>query len=200
MMHVSRQEVVIGSDTEFHMLRHFSVVDEGMLASIRDKGHSDREIEVMLKAPGSRFHADFSKSIDGLIEVLFSRPYLCSKGISGNLELQWIFSGVEYPSGVGIRSVESLVTLTKKEREACYIIKNRGMDLMHLDVEALPVTWDCTLVLKPLKAGYLFITSFPGTPALPLPHSGMEPEAQDVCKAYWDRHVFLVEMNGNRGS
>lgn len=193
MMQVSREEVRLGSESEFHMLRHFSSVEEGMLANIRGKGHSRREIDDMLNAPGSRFHATFADSIDGLLEILFKYPFRMNEGISGNLELEWGFPMAEYPSGVGTRSVSSMESLSEEQRRSVYILKNRGMDLLHLDVEALPATWDCCLVLKRIKAGFLFITAFPGNPALPLPYAGMEPAALAACSEYWDSHVFLAE-------
>ena len=190
-MSPQREDIRTGADTEFHMLRHFSEVDPSMLASIRGKGRDDKEIGEMLKAPGSRFHASFARSIEGLLDVLFSRPFRCNEGVTGNLELEWSFPGNEYHSGVGTRSVVSIEILTEEERRSIYSMENRGMDLLHLDVGQLPVTWECALVLKKIDNGCLFITAFPGTPALPLPHPGMSADVHALCKEFWQSHVFL---------
>ncbi len=194
-MRFEREDIRFGSDTEFHMLRHFSRVSPSMMASVLSKGHSEREVEEILQAPGSRFHPFFADSLEGLLQVLFDHPYRTATGISGNLELFWRLAEAEYPWGVGTLSVVPLESLSKEERGRCHILRNRGMDLMHLEVEALPNTWECSLVLKPIKAGHLFITAFPGPASMPLPDKGMEAKVYAACKEFWDRQVFLVNRD-----
>jgi hypothetical protein len=192
-MRIGRGDIRFGSDTEFHMLRHFSRVSPSMMASVLSKGHSEMEVEEMLRAPGSRFHPFFADSLEGLLQVLLDHPYRTATGISGNLELCWRLPEADYPSGVGTLSVVPLDSLSVEEMGRCRILRNRGMDLMHLEVEALPNTWECSIVLRPIKSGHLFITAFPGPASMPLPYKGMDALMYAACKEFWDGQVFLVE-------
>ncbi len=191
-MRIEREEIQTGSDTEFHMLRHFTEVSPGMMASVLAKGHSEEEVGEMLKAPGSRFHAAFANSMEDLLMVLFEKPYRIKTGISGNLELFWRMSEQEFPTGVGTLSVVPYEELSELDKQKCHLERNRGMDLKHLDVATLPDTWECSLILKKINAGYLFITAFPGLPALPLPDKRMDSGVYEACKKFWDKQVFLV--------
>jgi len=44
---------------------------------------------------------------------------------------------------------------------------------------------------EPAVDHWIFITAFPGPPALPIPDFRMSPELNEACQTFWDEHVFL---------
>ena len=71
------------------------------------------------------------------------------------------------------------------------------MQLLHYHVDQLPDTAEYTVILKPTNQRPVFITAFPGPPAMPLPDPAMEQSLYVKCKSYWESHVFLVQGKVN---
>ena len=65
------------------------------------------------------------------------------------------------------------------------------MLLQHTKVGELPHTWEMILVLKPQKNYQLLITAFPGTGALPIPHTKMKEADFKASSHFWENHAFL---------
>ena len=82
-------------------------------------------------------------------------------------------------------------TLSQEQKDKITFQTNRGLDLMHLQVDQLPPSNAYVLILKPIETGYHFITAFPGDEGMPLPYETLPEDLRKECKAYWDRHVFL---------
>ena len=84
-------------------------------------------------------------------------------------------------------------SLDASQQMNVYKADNRGHQLNHLEVAALPYTWELTMVLAKAEEGWLLITAFPGASALPIPNPQMDKEIYNQCLAYWEGQVFLVE-------
>jgi hypothetical protein len=180
-------------DNAFHMLRHFEGVDEQLQASLLKAGHVEKTIQAALTLPGSRFFADFASDIPSLLNRVFLHPFVVLETGDRNIQLNGQVSRADFPNGIGTKAVIHVDELTASERADIFLKKNRGLDLLHLSVDRIPPTWEFTLVLRPTQQGHVFITAFPGPPAMPLPQRRLGRKRQEECKAFWDKHVFLVE-------
>jgi hypothetical protein len=188
-----RSEITYNLDTSFHMLRHFSSLPEVLEKELLTKGYSSEQIKESLNAPGSRFDTSFANSVDKLlVRLLESSSFIEDIGLNGNMMIHAVVSSNLFPSGVGNCGVVSLESLDVVSKSKIYFRKNRGIELMHLDVEKLPRTCEYTVILKPANGHYIFITAFPGPPAMPLPDPKMNEDLLATCREYWDEHVFLV--------
>jgi hypothetical protein len=178
------------------MLRHFKEIPASLKEQLFAKGYSQAEIEESLHAPGSRFGSQFVNSIDQLLDRLFTDcTYSVREGLNGNLLVHAVLSIDKFQTGVGTCGVVSIDSLEESQRSKVYRKKNRDVMLWHLDVKELPKTGEFTLILKPTNDHFIFITAFPGPPAMPLPDHRMSNELYDACGTYWDKHVFLYKRD-----
>ena len=177
--------------SEFHMLRHFESVDDITMKQLLDNGYTQNQIQEELLLPGSKFISHFANDIKELLEKVLQHPYQKSTGINGNHIIESEIPMTEYPNGIGTKAVVSLDEISKEQQSQIFYEKNRGFPLAHLLVDELPVTNQCTLILKPIPEGYAFISAFSGESAMPIPDFKMTNDQFVACKAYWDRHVFL---------
>ena len=180
-------------DNAFHMLRHFEGMDEQLQANLLRAGHVEKNIQAELTLPGSRFFATFASDIPGLLNRICLYPSVILETGDRNIQLNGQVSSIDFPKGIGTKAVLHVDELSASQRAAIFLRKNRGLDLLHLQVDKVPPTWEFTLVLRPTQQGHVFITAFPGPPALPLPQHRLGRKRQEECKAFWDKHVFLVE-------
>lgn len=181
-------------DNAFHMLRHFERVEDQLQDSLMKAGHVEKTIQAALTLPGSRFFADFALDIPGLLNQTLQYPFVVLETGDRNIQLNGKVPSEDFPNGIGTKGVIHIDELTDSERGRIFLRKNRGLDLLHLPVDKIPPTWEFTLVLRPTQQGHVFITAFPGPPAMPLPQRRLGRKRQEECKAFWDRHVFLVEV------
>ena len=175
------------------MLRHFEGVDEDLRANLLKAGHVERTIQAALTLPGSRFFANFVSDIPSLLNRIFHYSFVVLETGDRNIQLNGQVSPADFPNGIGTKAVIPVDELTDSERAGIFLKKNRGLDLLHLQVDKIPPTWEFTTVLRPTQQGHVFITAFPGPPAMPLPQHRLGRKRQEECKAFWDAHVFLVE-------
>jgi hypothetical protein len=127
------------------------------------------------------------------LDNIFQYPKKEAIGNNGNLIIECNVPKSNFPLGIGTQSVISIHDIPENERRFVYLTKNRGVELMHYKVNKFPITNDCTLILKPFKNKYLFISSFPGSSAMPIPVTSMDLALYKKCKQYWDDHVYLVK-------
>lgn len=186
-------EIKYGIDSQFHMLRHFIGITAELRNELLASGRTEDVIEKELDQVGSRFYSDFADDINGLLKRLIDGGYEEEKGVNGNIVLKGKADMGLFPKGVGTLSVVSLNDIPKTKRKEIYHSKNRGVDLMHFKVEDLPSTNNFTIILKPTQTTPVFITAFPGLPAMPLPERNMQKLVYDQCVKYWNSHVFLVK-------
>lgn len=180
---------------QFHMLRHFQDASDILIEQLRHSGYSEGEIKTELSEPGSRFYKNFAVDINSLLEKIFKYEFTETTGANGNLVLTGKADSSDFIGGVGSKSVVSIADLIESEKGKVFLKKNRGINLMHLNVDELPTTLDYTVILKLVNGRFIFITAFPGEPAMPLPDHKLESSLYEQCKQYWDNHVFLVENN-----
>lgn len=176
---------------QLHMLRHFEGLSDALDASLLRAGYSAKGIQKELTEPGSRFFATFAQDIPALLERIFQYPLKEIPGDNGNLLLHGVAAHIEFPHCIGTRAVLPLASIPPTDRNRISSRRNRGIDLLHLEVEEIPSTAEFTLVLRPTNHGHVFITAFPGPPSMPLPHHRLKKPIYEQCKAYWQNHVFL---------
>jgi hypothetical protein len=180
-------------DNAFHMLRHFEGMDEQLQANLLRAGHVEKNIQAALTLPGSRFFANFALDISGLLNRIGQYPFVLLETEDRNIQLNGQVPPADFPNGIGSRAVVPVDELSASQRAGIFLRKNRGLDLLHLHVDKIPPTWEFTLVLRPTQQGHVFITAFPGPPALPLPQHRFSRKKQEEYRAFWEAHVFLVE-------
>jgi hypothetical protein len=177
--------------SEFHMLRHFESVDDSMLKQMLTNGYSQEQIQQELSLTGSKFFSHFANDIKELLEKVLQHPYEKTIGINGNHIIETSLPINDYPNGIGTKAVVSLADISKENQADIFYEKNRNYSLAHLLVDNLPVTNQCTLILRPNTEGYTFISAFSGASAMPIPDYKMTNDQFDACKTFWDKHVFL---------
>jgi len=180
-------------DNAFHMLRHFEGMDEHLQSSLLRAGHVEKTIQSALTLPGSRFFSNFALDIPSLLKRAFHYPFVLLETGDRTIQMNGQVPPTDFPNGIGTKAVVHVDELSATERAGIFLKKNRGLDLLHLQVNKIPPTWEFTLVLRPTQQGHVFITAFPGPPALPLPQHRLSRKRQEECRAFWDAHVFLVE-------
>ena len=187
-----RSEIVHTLDSAFHMLRHFEELPAPLAEQLLAKGYAKETMEESLRAPGSRFATDFAQTIEDLLDRLFiDSSFSVGDGMNGNLLVHATVNSDKFNGGVGTCGVVAIDSLEESLRPKIYREKNRGVELWHLDVVELPQTDEFTLILKPANEHFIFITAFPGPPALPLPDHRMPSALYDTCRTFWENHVFL---------
>ena len=188
------QSINFTPQSQFHMLRHFDSVDDATIQLLLNKGYTQNQIQQEFSLPGSKFFSHFANDIKELLEKILQHPYQKSTGINGNHIIESTLPIDEYPNGIGTKAVVSLAEISSAQKAQIFIEKNRNYALAHLLVDTLPITNQCTLILKPIPEGYAFITAFSGESAMPIPDYKMSKSQFDACKAYWDEHVFLKKV------
>jgi len=193
-MDIRREDILVPHSVEFHMLRHFMIRDEeAMVDQMAGRGYAAEAVREEMRSPGSRFLPEFAHTVDMLLDRLFEFPWKAGTGMNGNLQLEADVPEALFPHGIGTLSVVPLAGLTLEEKGNIDIRQNRGLDLLHLRVRALPVCWNFSVLLRPSGNEYHFVTGFPGSPGMPIPHPNMEKELYKRCEAFWQEHLFLVE-------
>jgi hypothetical protein len=176
------------------MLRHFESVDDVLLELLLNNGYNQNQIQQELALPGSKFFSHFANDIKELLEKVLLYPHSKSTGINGNHIIEISIPQNEYPNGIGTKGVVSINEISSEQKPQIFYEKNRNFPLAHLLVDTLPITNQCTLILKPIPEGYAFISAFSGESAMPIPDYKMSKSQFEACKAYWDQHVFLKKM------
>ncbi len=190
-----RAQIIFDLDTSFHMLRHFSSLPDELEKELLLSGYARQQIEDSLAAPGSRFDPSFADTVSTLLDRIFDEStFTESAGLNGNILIHAQVKSQFFPTGIGDCGVVSLESLDAVSKSKIYYRKNRGIELMHLDVEKLPRTCEYTLIIKPANGHYIFITSFPGPPAMPLPDLKMSSELLTACREFWGKYVFLIKL------
>jgi hypothetical protein len=189
---MEKNSIKFNAATEFHMLRHFSGPKETYIKYFTSLGKSVFEIEKELNEVGSRFIPPFATNIQQIIDRVFSFGFIEELGVNGNKILKCTVSKEHFPNGIGSQSVIPINSLSPIQREQIFYKENRGIKLKHLEVDEMPSTTEFCVILKPHKSEYIFITSFPGNQAMPLPNHKMEKILYEECKLFWENHVFLV--------
>jgi hypothetical protein len=176
------------------MLRHFESVDDAILQLFLNNDYTQNQIQQELSLTGSKFFSHFAKDIKELLEKVLQYPYTKSTGINGNHIIEILIPKNEYPDGIGTKGVLSINEISSDQKPKIFYEKNRNFTLAHLLVDTLPITNQCTLILKPVPEGYAFISAFSGGSAMPIPDYKMSKSQFDACKAFWDGHVFLKKI------
>jgi hypothetical protein len=182
---MEKNQVFIPIEAEFHMLRHFEQCSAQSLDRIRVQ-YSQEQIAAEMAQVGSRFYKIFATDIPSILDNVFAGVFNQKTGNNGNVILS-----LQADIQVGEHGVAKMDKLTQVQKDKITFKNNRGLDLMHLQVDQLPPTNAYVLILKPIENGYNFITAFPGDEGMPLPYETLSEDYRKICKAYWDEHVFL---------
>jgi len=169
-------------------------VDDAILQMLLNNCYTQNQIQKALSLTGSKFFSHFANDIKELLEKVLQYPYTKSIGINGNHIIETSIPQNEYPEGIGTKGVLSINEISSEQKPQIFYEKNRNFPLAHLFVNTLPITNQCTLILKPIPEGYAFISAFSGGSAMPIPDYKMSKSQFDACKTFWDDHVFLKKM------
>ena len=101
------------------------------------------------------------------------------------------FDKQQFPNGIGTLGVVPLADLENLGARNLMQKMNRGILMQHAIVDALPNSWEMSVVVKQQKKYYLLITAFPGMPSMPFPKPHLETEFNRACSFYWNSHTFL---------
>ncbi len=190
-MQIDIDAIQFNLQSAFHMLRHFETASPELNTTFINEGYSQKDIENELSLVGSKFNEAFAKDISSLLKRFQQFSYHETIGMNGNLILECNVPVSDFPNGIGTQAVISILDIPENERRFIYLKKNREVELLHYKVSNFPTANVCTLILKPVKNGDLFISAFPGSPAMPIPLSSMDMALYSSCKKFWDEHVFL---------
>ena len=177
--------------TLFHLLRHFSIVNQNAIQCLIDRGYSEALIDENLQIPGSKFHNFFATDIKSLMLQCANIKETNSLRQNGYLHISYEFEPLKFPRGIGTLGVISLEALKSLTSSQPVLKKNRGHLLLHATVSKLPTTNLLTLVLKEQQSSNFLITAFPGPAALPLPSTKFSTEFNETCILFWEQQVFL---------
>jgi len=175
----------------FHLLRHFSMVNENAIQCLIDRGYSKALIDENLHIPGSKFHNFFATDIKSLMLQSATIKETSTLRQNGYLHISYEFDELKFPKGIGTIGIISLKSLKSLTSSQPFLKKNRGHLLLHATVSKLPTTNLMTMVLKEQQFSNFLITAFPGPTALPLPSTKFSAEFNKECKLFWEQHVFL---------
>jgi hypothetical protein len=192
-MSIPKTDIVIPPAAHIHMLRHFLPAEAQLIELMASLSVTRELLDLELAVPGSRFHPSFASSIDMLLDRLPAFPVTENIGLTGNRQLQFEIPGAAFPDGIGTLAVLPVSCLKEDEQKRMYRMSNRGLELWQLDVDELPVTSICSLILRPQRERFVYITAFPGPPTPPLPEAGMESSLRELCRSFWNNHVFLKQ-------
>jgi hypothetical protein len=190
-MHQS--EITFRIATQFHMLRHFEENSQEIIDLVLSKGYNEKQVSDSISLPGSRFIPSFAKDIPSLLAQVFTFGFEEIVGVNGNIVLSGKIPEGLFQNGIGNVGVVPINDLSNTQKEQVYFSKNRSCKLMHLKVSSHPFTNKFVIVLKKTINNYLLITGFPGSLAMPLPTSKMNPSLRKLSRAFWNEHVFLVK-------
>jgi hypothetical protein len=185
---MEKNQIYIPIEAEFHMLRHFELCSAKSLDRILVQ-YTQEQIDTEMAQIGSRFYHSFATDIPSILDHVFAGDFKQKTGNNGNAILS-----LQTDTQVGEHGVAEMDTLTQAQKDKISLQNNRGLVLMHLQVDQLPSTNAYVLILKPIENGYNFITAFPGDEGMPLPYETLPEDFRKECKAYWDRHVFLDKI------
>jgi len=175
------------------MLRHFQCISTALKLELLRAGYTESRINTEMTEPGSRFFQSFAVSIPSLLKEILKGDYVEFLGENKNTVIHGQIPQSEYKYGIGTKAVVPIEEIPLEKRHLIFTRINRATRLLHFQMDELPPTWDFTLVLRKTTNGFVFITSFPGIPAMPLPSRRLRQHEYVKCKEYWDNHVFLVE-------
>lgn len=175
------------------MLRHFESMPPALEQALLRAGYTSTLIAKEMNVPSSRYYKSFAVDIPTLLKQFFQSDYTEYLSDNGNTILHGQVCQLEFKDGIGTKGVLPIEEIPVERRSQIFTQNNRGIKLLHYQLDKLPSTLDLTLVLRRTTNGFVFITSFPGIPAMPLPTHRLGQEEYQKCNEYWDSHVFLVE-------
>jgi hypothetical protein len=111
--------------TLFHLLRHFSIVNENAIQCLIDRGYSKALIDENLQIPGSKFHNFFATDIKSLMLQCDTIKEITSLRQNGYLHVSYEFESLKFPKGIGTLGVISLEAL-KSLKSSQPVLKKTG--------------------------------------------------------------------------
>ncbi len=189
---------------QFHLLRHFSVIDEDYRKElIANTSFTDENINGQLALSGSKFHSVFVNNPMQLWEKIQSHKKFLYPDILEWKEKRFVvillYDQEEYHDGVGEDSLISINDLLPAEKALLQKQDRDGIIVNHITINRSTPSWQVNIVLG--KEKEIFVrTIFPGIYAPPFP----DPEGQKATeliesKRFWDQHAFVyMKANGKR--
>lgn len=188
---------VLTDKLQFHLLRHFSRVDDDYLENfVKASGYPPGEVMAQMEIRGSRFHYSFAPNPvvlwDKTVKLLKKGRYELSQNHGRNI-YTFRFSENEYPGGIGLCYLVRLEDLPVQERGSVKA-EQRGRGTVKV-VSGIPPVPAHEMHMVEVTAHRNYIsTIFPGTYAPPLPdreHQSIQEYAENT--GFWERHAIIKE-------
>ena len=182
---------------QFHILRHFSKIDEDYRIELINTSFTNEDINGQLALSGSKFYPGFVNNPMQLWEKIQCHEKFLYPDILAWKEKRFLvilfFNQEDYHEGVGEDSLISLDDLLPNEKTLLQKHDRNGILVNHVQIKRSNPSWQVNVVLG--KETELFVrTIFPGIYAPPFP----DPEGQKTTelidsKRFWDQHAFIYE-------
>ncbi len=181
---------------QFHILRHFSQIDEDYRKEIKDAtGFTDEVINRQLVLSGSKFHPDFVKNPVQLWKKIQSHEKFSYPDIREWKEQRFViilfYNKEDYPDGVGKDSLLRLDDLLPDEKSLLQKQERDGFLVNLVQVTRKNPTWQVNVVLW--KEPELIVkTIFPGIYAPPFPDPELQKKAELIdSMRFWDKYALI---------
>lgn len=188
---------LLTNDLQFHLLRHFSRVDDDYLETfLSNSGYTREEVLQQLELQGSRFLYSFAPNPLILWDKIRSMIQTGQYEITlypGRKVYSFRFNKSSYLEGIGLCFLASLDDLSDDQRKLARN-KKRGEHLIKVIPGIPPIpTWIMHLVEVTGEENYIS-TIFPGTYAPPFPDREKQTDAEfNENSKFWEGHAIITD-------
>ncbi len=180
---------------QFHILRHFSQIDEDYRIELKtNTGYTDEEISAQLALTGSKFHPVFVSNPIQLWKKIQSHKKFIVPDTRDWKEDRFIvtlfYEQADYTGGIGEDSLIRLDNLLPAERALLKKQDRDGLFVNHVQTTRTNPTWQVNVVLWK-EPELLVRTIFPGIYAPPFPNAERQKETEMMeSKGFWDQYAL----------
>ena len=189
--------ITLTDEVQFHLLRHFSSVDNDFYKTFHFKsGIKVSHIKQQLELSGSKFFPHFASNPNELlkkIRKMIKEEKFKYRHLKNKFEITITFSKKNYPQGIGTDNIIAYSKLTSAEKAKVVIKKRENTDVMLLKKSLVQPTWSVQVILLKDDHEINIISVFPGKlcPPLPNPETQVKKEF-NANRRFWEKHVFIV--------
>ena len=182
-------ESVINDERIFHLLRHFTSIDDNCFNKCLQIGYINEQIVEALNVSGSLFFSSFCTSPCQLPEV-FSTLKLVTTKLQENGLYAIKFISTDY---LGTNGLIPISTLNDQEKKNIYLQKRGGIEINVINGIEAPKTCEAYVIAKRElnRDIYKIITCFPGSLSPPFPKYIANLKEREISKRFWKKHVLL---------
>ena len=183
-------------NSQFHILRHFSRIDEDFRQELKTKtGFSDKEINAELALSGSKFYPAFVKNPLQLWDKILNHPKFSLPETNDWKQKRFVvvllFDQSEYPEGIATDSLVSLDQLLPEERIHLQKKERGGYLVNQVRISRNNSTRQINVIFGD-ETQPILKTIFPGIYAPPFPDAVRQSDSEFTANtAFWEQHAFI---------